>query len=244
MVVRSPPGDCSGSFYSWGFFPVGFSGDFKDISGSSSKWNPFSPLFPCAFRGEEEQSRKQQKGAYVFYDDDASAEFAEGSDTTEDDSDDDWHGGNKKGMGTVTKKRRRKRRKRSNGGGDVRREPIERPRRGVRDHGGGSGNVNGNVVNGEVGEGDGDAAVGDCSTKGALGGSRRRSERNVGKLDLNVELSNEVEESLHGVDKGNENGDGNAEDNIEGIGFFEGLDEFLSSLPILSAVADDKAKGN
>jgi len=244
-VVRSPPDDGVGSFSGWGFFPVGFSGDFRDINGSSSNWNPFSPLVPCAFKGEEMQSRKHQKGPYVFYDDDASAEFAEGSDTTEDDSgDDDWRGGKQKGM--VTKKRRRKRgRKRSNGGGDdVRREPIERPRRGVHNHSGGSGNVNGNVENGEVADGDGVAAVLDSSKKGALGGSRRRGERNLGKLDLNVEFSNEVEEPLHGVDEGNENGTGNAEDNIEGIGFFEGLDEFLSSLPILNVVADDKVKGH
>lgn len=246
VVVRSPPKDGFGSFSSWGFFPVGFSGDFRDISGSSSKWNPFSPLIPCAFKGEVRQSGKHRKGPYVFYDDDASAEFAEGSDTTKDDSDDDdWHGGNQKGM---AKKRTGKRgRKRRNGnGGDVRREPIERPRRGVHSHtGGDEGNVNGNVESGEVADGDGDgvaAAAADSGKKGALGGSRRRSERNVGKLDLNVEFSNEVEESLHEVDEGNENG--NAEDNIEGIGFFEGLDEFLSSLPILNAVADDKVKGH
>ena len=62
----------------------------------------------------------------------------------------------------------------------------------------------------------------------------------MGKLDLNVEFSNEVEEPVHGAGEGN----GNAEDNIEGIGFFEGLDEFLSSLPILNVVADDKVKGH
>ncbi|KAK7331755.1 hypothetical protein VNO80_28494 [Phaseolus coccineus] len=248
VVVRSPPNDGFGSFSGWGFFPVGFSGDFRDINGSSSNWNPFSPLIPCAFKGEEMQSRKYKKGPYVFYDDEASAEFAEGSDTTEDDSDDDWHGGKQKGVATVTKKRRRKRgRKRSNGGGDdVRREPIERPRRGIHNHTGGSGNVNGNVKNCEVADSDGVAAVLDSSKKSALGvgGSRKRGERNLGKLDLNVEFSNEVEEPLHGVDEGNENGTGNAEDNIEGIGFFEGLDEFLSSLPILNVVADDKVKGH
>ncbi|XP_027932138.1 uncharacterized protein LOC114187919 [Vigna unguiculata] len=249
VVVRPPPEDGLGSFSSWGFFPVGFSGDFRDISGSSSKWNPFSPLIPCAFKGEEQQGGKQQKEPYVFYDDDASAEFAEGSDTTKDDSDDDdWHGGNQKGMATETKKRTRKRgRKRRNGsGGGVRREPIERPRRGVHSHSGGGGDVNENVENGEVADVDGVAAAAapDSGKKGALGGCRRRSERNLGKLDLNVEFSNEVEESLHEVDEGNENGNGNAEDNIEGIGFFEGLDEFLSSLPILNAVADDKVKGH
>ncbi|KAL0792159.1 hypothetical protein Bca101_063536 [Brassica carinata] len=65
--------------------------------------------------------------------------------------------------------------------------------------------------------------------------------KNVGRLDLNVELSNEVED---GRNEGNNGVGRNREvDNIiEGIGFFEGLDEFLSSLPILSVVGDDKIK--
>lgn len=31
---------------------------------------------------------------------------------------------------------------------------------------------------------------------------------------------------------------------LKGLGFFEGLDEFLSSLPILSVVNDDKVKAS
>ena len=55
----------------------------------------------------------------------------------------------------------------------------------------------------------------------------------LGKLDLNVEFSNEVEEPIAaGVSEGNWAGH-RVEDNIKGIGFFEGLNEFLSSLPIL-----------
>lgn len=56
----------------------------------------------------------------------------------------------------------------------------------------------------------------------------KRGAAELGKLDLNVEFSNEAEEPVRGVNAGN-----GEEDNIEGIGFFEGLDEFLSSLPIL-----------
>lgn len=247
VVVRSPPVMSDGNgkdgyFCSWGFFPVGFSGDFKDVSGSSSKWNPFSPLFPCPTKGDS--GKRNKKGPWVFYDDDASAEFVEHSITTEDDSDDgDWRGGPLKG----TKRRKKKRR----GSGDVRRVPlVERPRRGARS-GDGNGN-DGNVGNGEALDGAAAVAavsvVPEPSKKAAFGGSRRRSERNVGKLDLNVEFSNEVEEPVHGGGEGNGdgngNGTGNAEDNIEGIGFFEGLDEFLSSLPILNVVADDKVKGH
>lgn len=60
-----------------------------------------------------------------------------------------------------------------------------------------------------------------------------------------MEFSNEVEEAAVPqavVRDGNVAG--NAEENIEGNAFFEGLDEFLNSLPILNVVADDKVKGH
>jgi hypothetical protein len=54
-------------------------------------------------------------------------------------------------------------------------------------------------------------------------------------------FSNEVDEAAPGPSQ--RNGPGNEEeDNIEGIGFFEGLDEFLSTLPLLSVVGDDMVK--
>ncbi|KAE8702201.1 Chaperone DnaJ-domain superfamily protein, putative isoform 1 [Hibiscus syriacus] len=65
--------------------------------------------------------------------------------------------------------------------------------------------------------------------------------KSLGKLDLNVEFSNEVEEPVARRSEGNHAGIGE-DDNIEGNGFFEGLDEFLSSLPILSNVGDEKVK--
>ncbi|KAL8205795.1 hypothetical protein R6Q57_009346 [Mikania cordata] len=70
-----------------------------------------------------------------------------------------------------------------------------------------------------------------------------RAAKELGRLDLNVEFNNnEGEEATARTgpgNRGNTQGDG---DNIEGIGFFEGLDEFFSSLPILSVVNDDKVK--
>ncbi|XP_047979329.1 uncharacterized protein LOC125221247 [Salvia hispanica] len=60
------------------------------------------------------------------------------------------------------------------------------------------------------------------------------------KLDLNVEFSNEAEDPAPRAKQGNGRSRGE-DDNIERIGFFEGLDEFLSSLPILNVVGDDKA---
>jgi hypothetical protein len=56
--------------------------------------------------------------------------------------------------------------------------------------------------------------------------SRRRGAAN---LDLNVEFSNNAEEPSRVVRAREGNATGNAEDNIEGIGFIEGLDEFLNN---------------
>ncbi|KAL0742222.1 hypothetical protein Bca4012_083735 [Brassica carinata] len=64
--------------------------------------------------------------------------------------------------------------------------------------------------------------------------------KNLGRLDLNVELSNEVEEAV--VAGGRRESNREVDNIIEGIEFFEGLDEFLSSLQILSIVGDDKIK--
>nr|VDC67506.1 unnamed protein product [Brassica rapa] len=68
--------------------------------------------------------------------------------------------------------------------------------------------------------------------------------KNLGRLDLNVEFSNEVEEPAvaGGRNEGNGLGSNREVDNMEGIGFFEDLDEFLSSLPIFSVDGDDKIK--
>ncbi|CAA0807362.1 Chaperone DnaJ-domain superfamily protein [Striga hermonthica] len=66
-----------------------------------------------------------------------------------------------------------------------------------------------------------------------------RIAKSLGKLDLNVELSNEAEERAQGVNKDNESAR-KEDDSTEGVGFFEGLDELFSNLPILNTVVDDK----
>ena len=68
----------------------------------------------------------------------------------------------------------------------------------------------------------------------------KKAAKYLGKLDLNVMFGNKVDEAAPGPSQ--RNGSGNEEDNIEGIGFFEGLDEFLSTLPILSIVGNDMVK--
>ncbi|KAG2297715.1 hypothetical protein Bca52824_044384 [Brassica carinata] len=77
--------------------------------------------------------------------------------------------------------------------------------------------------------------------------SRKRTgsgAKNLGRLDLNVEFSNEVEEPAvaGGRNEGNGLGSNREVDHMEGIGFFEDLDEFLSSLSIFSVDGDDKIK--
>ncbi|PQP96069.1 uncharacterized protein Pyn_09678 [Prunus yedoensis var. nudiflora] len=78
---------------------------------------------------------------------------------------------------------------------------------------------------------------GKVGSGGSLGGgsvSKPESSKN----------NNEVEEpAAQTMSEGNGTANGE-EDNIEGISFFEGLDEFLSSLPILNVVGDDKVKAN
>lgn len=245
MVIRSPP-PLTGkdvSFCSWGFFPLGFSLDSKDVNGLSSNWNPFAPLFPCPLKGS---SYSKPTRNWAYYDDEAAAAFIELSEPSDDDSGDgDWK---------VEKRSGRKRSRVNKKSGDGRRETVERPRRGVQTGHknvgsadpatAASANANANAkANGGSALASG-ARAESGGKKGAVGGSRRKGAGNLGKLDLNVEFSNEVEEPSRGERDREGSAAGHAEDNIEGIGFFEGLDEFLSSLPILNVVADDKVKGH
>ncbi|KAI9095653.1 hypothetical protein K1719_026213 [Acacia pycnantha] len=233
MKVRTPPMAGKDSYYCcWGFFPLGFSGDFKDISGTNSKWNPFSAMFACPLKGGG--GVKSARGSWVYHDDDAAAAFIEHSDPSDDDSDDaDWG----------KRKKRAKNKGKNSGnasGGDRRKAFSERTGRGSQ-----SGTGHANLENGVVGEGGGSGVPNTARaelSKKAVNSSRRRGAGNLGKLDLNVEFSNEVEEPAPAVRDGNVAG--NPEENIEGNAFFEGLDEFLNSLPILNVVADDKVKGH
>ncbi|PNX90930.1 chaperone dnaJ-domain containing protein, partial [Trifolium pratense] len=91
VVIRSPPMNEieDSSFCTWGFFPLGFSGDSKDVNGASSNWNPVAPLFPSSLKGSSNRKKN-----WVYYDEEATAAFIDVSDPSDDDSDDgDWRGG-------------------------------------------------------------------------------------------------------------------------------------------------------
>lgn len=197
-------------------------------------------MFACPLRGGGggggASNKGSRRGPWVFHDDEAAAAFIELSDPSDDDSDDaDWGA-----MSERAKKRAKSKGKTSgNASGEVRRAFSERTRRGSQ-----SGSGHANLENGVVGDGGSGVpnTVRAELSKKAANSSRRRGAGNLGKLDLNVEFSNEVEEPAPAVRDGNVAG--NAEENIEGNAFFEGLDEFLNSLPILNVVADDKVKGH
>ncbi|KAE8687717.1 Chaperone DnaJ-domain superfamily protein, putative isoform 1 [Hibiscus syriacus] len=168
----------------------------------------------------------------VYYDDDDAYLDLSDSIGTSDDDDDDWQNEkrkkvkNAKGKGSVgrnAKKPQSERvKKATNEKADVDR----------------SGNLSGVSA---VPDG---VPTAESSKRGVVNSGRKqmgRGQKNLGKLDLNVKFSNEVEEPVPRRNEGNHAGYGE-EDNIEENGFFEGLDEFLSSLPILPAVGDDKVK--
>ncbi|GAU30556.1 hypothetical protein TSUD_65660 [Trifolium subterraneum] len=212
VVIRSPPlNEIDSSFSTWGFFPLGFSGNSKDVNGASSNWNPIAPLFPSSMKGSSNRKKK-----WAYYDEEAAAAFINISDPSDDDSDDgDWRGGIDKRKGRKRSGVSTSKKVREVSGNASGREAVERRRR---------------------------------SATGAAAGNG--NEKNVGavvaagNLDLNVEFSNVAEEPSRVVRAHEGNATGNAEDNIEDIEFFEGLDDFISSLPFLNVVGDDKVKGH
>ncbi|KAI5411558.1 hypothetical protein KIW84_056569 [Lathyrus oleraceus] len=77
VVVRSPPelSENGSLFYSFRYIPLGFSGNFKDISGSSSEWNLISTLFPFSMKGGSSKKGFQRE-PFVYYDHDTCVAFA------------------------------------------------------------------------------------------------------------------------------------------------------------------------
>ncbi|KAL6209458.1 hypothetical protein ACLB2K_020400 [Fragaria x ananassa] len=181
----------------------------------TSNWSPFSTMFAVPLPPTTTTTKKKPALGPRVYQDDDDPFLNHISDPSED-SDDEWH----------NDKRRNKKAARPKGKAYVSATPArasDRIRKATQ-----------NVM----------PSNGDSSNKTSAGASKRGAAA-LGKLDLNVEFNNnEVEEpAAQTMSDGNGTANGE-EDNIEGIGFFEGLDEFLSSLPILNVVGDDKVKAN
>lgn len=273
MVPSPPPvieGE-DAYFCSWGFFPLGFesrnaaSGSWTPFSAMFTCPTRSRPRPDDVYVQEENRQVKQNvpteeknhphsvlgkhvlgrknvnvsvnlnvwsrpkprpKPKVVILDD--NGEIIQGSESSED-SEDEWGSPRKK------KKAKNIKRKSSNG-------KNTRKTQGDKVNHKGNQNVEtvtneSSSMGGETNK-DGVAAASASSKKKQTG----KTAKDLGKLDLNVEFSNELEEPAPGMSEGNGTGNGE-DDNIEGIGFFEGLDEFLSSLPILSVVGgDDKVK--
>ncbi|MCD7455986.1 hypothetical protein HAX54_030413 [Datura stramonium] len=267
VTIASPPPIIDGkeiNFCSWGFMPFGLSlEDFKRNINDSS-WSPFSPMFTCprfggnggsnvnnhAVGGQSNVNNLgsshnaggsvsgggQKHFAPTIYVDDDDAVFVEVSES-DNESDVDWN-------------RNKERKKAKNGKRKCARTGTP-SKNAKKQHANKAKSVEGN--NG-VNLQDGLATQGgvemshavtvDSSNRGVASKIRKqpgRVAKHFGNLDLNVEFSNEVEEPFVQMGRENEAGEGD-DDTVEVIGFFEGLDEFLSSLPILNAVDGDKVE--
>lgn len=232
VKIASPPPIIEGQeayFCCWGFMPLGFSVEiFKKYKCNISSWTPFAPM--------SKHGGVRKPSAPRVYIDDYEEDVFLGLSESSEESDEDWKGDNKMKK-PKSGKRKSKRIKRKKG-------KIQKSDKGKNVVGNAGDDVQDvSVIQGGVEMPN--VTTAQSSKRGISSNSRRQAGRvtkDVGKLDLNVEFSNEVEEPpAPGVGQGN--GAGTGEDgNIEGIEFFEGLDEFLSSLPILNPVGDDKVK--
>ncbi|KAK9666646.1 hypothetical protein RND81_14G200600 [Saponaria officinalis] len=254
------------SFCCWGFFPLGFSTVAwrkqnrmrgPNVAGN---WVPFSPMFACPVEngGRDFQWFQSNGGASVGPKNMGRPPFSyprvqvidEDGDFNSDPSDSDSSDHDWRRNPTVVKKKKIKKRGRVWKGGPGRRGKVTAQNVDTQNQANHNSDDVGEVpVGGEVLE-DGSNpqdVVGlasgpkeDARKKVAATLTRnqvRRRMKNMGKLDLNVEFNNEGDEHAPAVSAVNVGGDG-----VENIEFFEGLDEFLSTLPILNAAGDEKAK--
>ncbi|XP_074275791.1 uncharacterized protein LOC141599617 [Silene latifolia] len=260
----------SSSFCCWGFFPLGFSSAVWKKSNSrmgKSNWVPFSPMgkgpainpmgngpvvneagtsqrFPGnggASAGAKDTGRPPVSRSRFYVD----ADYDDGfdSDPSDDSSDKDW----RRKPGYEKKRKMNKRRTvGATGQQKVQPQDVDVQNQANPNLGTGGGV---SVGEGVVQDGSGTQNVGTGLTSGAKEDARRKVTptltknqarkrvKNMGKLDLNVEFNNEGDEHAHTVSAVN-----GEEDAIENIGFFEGLDEFFSTLPILNVGEGQKAK--
>ncbi|KAK6136244.1 hypothetical protein DH2020_030007 [Rehmannia glutinosa] len=221
VVIPSPPPTVDGQeayFCCWGFMPLGFSiENWEKNRNAASSWSPFSPMFTCPRTGSSANKRvigRKSSGPRVYIDDDE--DFLDISSSSE--SDVDWQD---------DRDRKRSNKVKNVKGKETTRTPNRNAKKAVVNQ---SMNVDvQDAVVSPLGVETPNKIVGPANARKQPG----RVVKNFGKLDLNVELSNEAEEPAQSTNH-------RVDDNIEGIGFFEGLDEYFSSLPILNVVGDDK----
>ncbi|CAH9130620.1 unnamed protein product [Cuscuta epithymum] len=244
VVISSPPPIIDGKeayFCCWGFLPLGFSVSiWEKYKDKATSWTPFSPMFSTpqagganvgnVYHSVVRPGNVNNRSGYggsgvkkqhqkVIVDDDVYVNLLSDSN---DESDVEWRNE------SSTKRKKAKRVK-----GKVRVTGTPKTTRKIQSENGK------NVKANNAGDSfqNGPRMPAEKVKKGVVNNIRRQSGSAAkGKLDLNVEFSNEVEEPPPVMNGQMGRGE---EDGIEGNGFFEGLDEFLSSLPILNAVGDE-----
>ncbi|XP_075477967.1 uncharacterized protein LOC142518980 [Primulina tabacum] len=232
VKIPAPPPVMAGQeayFCCWGLFPLGVSMEnWGKNKSASSTWTPFSPMFSGPRNGNEKMVEPKNSGPRIYVDEDEV--FVEVSDSSGPDN--EWQNDKE----PKNKKEKNVKWKGTNG-----MRPTSSAKK-VRD----DKRKNFDVEDGFASQNGVvemlNETARELTKKGTTVNARKQPNRvvkNFGKLDLNVEFSNETEEPAPKVNQGNGPGRGE-DDNIEGIGFFEGLDEFLNSLPILNVVGDDK----
>ncbi|KAF3651259.1 putative metallocarboxypeptidase inhibitor-like [Capsicum annuum] len=261
VPIASPPPIVDGkelNFCSWGFMPFGLCLEDFNRNIDSSSWSPFSPMFTCprfggngggnvknhAVGGQSNVNklgslhnaggsvsgvgRKNSAPTIYIVDDEEDDVFVEVSG-----SDEEWS--------QVKERKKAKNGKRKSARTGTPSKNAKKQQAGKTETVEGKNGVSlqdGLATQGGV-EMSHVVAV-ESSKRGVASKTRRhpgRFAKHFGNLDLNVEFSNEVEEPK--IQMSNVAGEGD-DDTVEVIGFFDGLDEFLSGLPILDAVDGDK----
>ncbi|XP_074285988.1 uncharacterized protein LOC141611362 [Silene latifolia] len=257
------------SFCCWGFFPLGFSSvawkkqNKMGKSNVGTNWVPFSPMFACpvengsekfqwfesnggAAVGPKKTVRPQPSQPRVYIDDDLEDFNSDPSDS--DSSDDDWR--RQRQNAPEKKKKKRKRRKvrtgrppkHKHGVVNVQKQAnhnsaVERGVSASGNHLEGGSNTQNVVVFSLAAGATKEDARRRVATATLTRNQARRRTKNMGRLDLNVEFNNEGDEQAPTASTVN-----GGEVGVENIEFFEGLDEFFSTLPILNVDGDEKAK--
>ncbi|KAL7002982.1 hypothetical protein U1Q18_004142 [Sarracenia purpurea var. burkii] len=240
--ILAPPPIIDGKetyFCCWGFFPLGISmAKLEKNKGGVSNWSPFSPMFTGPQFGDRrnvdednvnfagQQNERKSSAPRIYIDDqDVYVEISESSD----ESDREW-------ASTRQRKKAKNTKEKGLTGKNVKKPHGEKAKN-VKGVSGSSGvDLQGGSVMQEAMRTP-NMPNAETSRKSVANSVKKQAgklPKQWGRLDLNVEFSNEVEEPAPGMSRGNGAGHGE-EDGIEGIGFFEGLDEFLSSLPILKS---------
>lgn len=250
VEVSTPPSAADSKeayFCSWAIFPFGVSESyFNKSNAEASTWMPISNMFVVP-QGEnschvgKQKSKKPNAGPadpWIYIDDDE--EYVQDVPPKED-SDEDWDSTKEK------KKRARSPKGKDSTSKKVKPPKMDKSKRVKRSNIGNSHPVRAAQESEGFGVPDVEVPsipVGDTSNRAASVITSNRPAgvaKDMGKLDLNVEFSNEVEEPGRGTSGGSMTEQG-VEDNAEGTAFFDGLDEFLDSLPILSVDGNGKAK--